>query len=178
VQLVCTGSRYDPFWPSIERGLQQHGVASQVRFLGHIPDADLRGLFRLATCVTVPSLFEANSLPVFEAWREGAPVACSNFTALPEQVGDAALLFNAEDHVSIGDAIATLMSDASLRGTLRERGRRRSQLFTWERSARAYRAVYRRAANQPLTDEDRRLLARAHGRSAVMTPAAVTDACG
>jgi hypothetical protein len=30
--------------------------------------------------------------------------------------------------------------------------------FSWERTAKAYRAVYRRAACRPLTDEDRWLL--------------------
>jgi glycosyltransferase involved in cell wall biosynthesis len=163
-QLVCTGARYDPFWPNIESDLQQFTLTSQVRFLGHIPGDDLRGLYRLAACVTLPSLFEANSLPVFEAWREGAPVACSNATGLPEQVGDAALLFNPDDPVAIADALAALITDADLRATLRDRGRRRSQEFTWEKTARAYRAIYRRVAGRDLTIEDKRLIGEAERR--------------
>lgn len=161
LQLVCTGSRFDPFWPSVERAVRELALAAQVKFLGHIPLEDLRALFRSATCVVMPSLFEANSLPIFEAWREGAPVACSNATGLPEQVGDAALLFDPEDHVAIADALATLMVDTDLRARLRDRGRLRSQQFTWEQTARAYRAIYRRAAGRGLTDEDKRLLAAA-----------------
>jgi glycosyltransferase involved in cell wall biosynthesis len=161
LQLVCTGSRFDPFWPIIQRGVQQHGLPSQVKFLGHVPHDDLRALFRSATCVAMPSLFEANSLPIFEAWGEGAPVACSNATGLPEQVGDAALLFDPEDHVSIADALARLTTDADLRASLRERGRLRSDQVTWERTARAYRAIYRKVGGRELTPEDARLLREA-----------------
>jgi glycosyltransferase involved in cell wall biosynthesis len=161
LQLVCTGSRFESFWPSIESGRRRFALSSQVKFLGHIPQDDLRGLFRLATCVTLPSLFEANSLPVFEAWREGAPIACSNATGLPEQVGDAGLLFNPEDHVAMAGALGALMTDSTLRTTLRNRGLRRSQQFTWEKTARAYRAIYRRVAGRELTDEDKRLLMQA-----------------
>jgi glycosyltransferase involved in cell wall biosynthesis len=160
-QLVCTGSRFEPFWHCIERALREFALTAQVKFLGHIPDEDLRGLFRLATCVTLPSLFEANSLPVFEAWQEGAPVACSNVTALPEQVGNAALLFDPTDHVAIADALAALITDSDLRRTLRDRGNRRSQQFTWDQTARAYRAIYRRVAGRELTGDDRRLLENA-----------------
>ena len=42
---------------------------------------------------------------------------------------------------------------------LRKRGYRRLKDFDWQRTARAYRAVYRRAAGHSLTEEDRRLLA-------------------
>ncbi len=163
LQLVCTGSRFEPFWPNVEQGLRQHALASQVKFLGHIPDEDLRGLFRMATCVVLPSLFEANSLPVFEAWREGAPVACSNVTALPEQVGNAALQFDPTDYRAIADALAALMSDSNLRTTYRDRGYRRSQQFTWEKTARTYRAIYRSVAGCDLTADDRRLLEKGGG---------------
>jgi glycosyltransferase involved in cell wall biosynthesis len=158
VPLICTGSRFPAFWPTIDKALQAHGLTSQVTFLGHVPDVDLRALFQLATAMVLPSLFEANSLPIFEAWQEGTPVACSNVTGLPEQVGDAALLFNPEDHRTIADAIAALLSDAELRASLSRRGRTRSELFTWDRTARAYRALYRKVAGWPLADDDRALL--------------------
>jgi len=46
-----------------------------------------------------------------------------------------------------------------LRGDLVARGHRRVKDFNWSRTARAYRAVYRRAAGVTLDDEDRDLLA-------------------
>jgi glycosyltransferase involved in cell wall biosynthesis len=108
--------------------------------------------------VALPSLFEANSLPVFEAWLAGTPVTCSNTTGLPEQVGDAALLFDPHDPAAIADALAAIVTDSELRRTLRDRGRGRSQKFSWEKTARAYRALYRKVAGRNSTEEDRTLL--------------------
>jgi glycosyltransferase involved in cell wall biosynthesis len=156
--LVCTGSRFPPFWPQVEAALTRLQLASQVRFLGHVPDADLRALYQLATAVVLPSLFEANSLPVFEAWLVGTPVACSNTTGLPEQVGDAALLFNPLDCVQIADALAAVVRDREARASLRQRGFCRLGEFSWERTARAYRALYRKVGGRLLGEEDKALL--------------------
>jgi glycosyltransferase involved in cell wall biosynthesis len=129
-------------------------LGSQVRFLGHVPDADLRALYRLSQFLVLPTLYEADSNPIHEAWFEGVPVASSNVTALPDQVKDAGLLFNPRDVRAIADAMARLATDEALREELHQRGRRRMQDFSWERTAKAYRAVYRRAADFPLTEED------------------------
>jgi glycosyltransferase involved in cell wall biosynthesis len=158
VPLVCTGSLHERFWPQIASRISQLGLDQQVRFLGFVPQEDLRALYRLAQCLVLPTLFEANSLPIFEAWYDGTPVVCSNVTALPEQLMDAGLLFDPLDITSIGDAIAKVFTDAHLREDLRARGWRRLADFDWTRTARAYRAVYRRTAGQRLSEEDRLLL--------------------
>ncbi len=159
VPLVCTGHRYPAFWPRIEGRVAALGLADQVRFLGMIPGEELRALYRLAGFVVVPTLFEAASAPVLEAWEDEAPVACSAVTSLPEQAGDAALLFDPFSVEAIAGAVGRMATDADLRERLRRCGSRRREAFSWERTARAYRAVYRRAAHRPLTEEDRRLLA-------------------
>jgi glycosyltransferase involved in cell wall biosynthesis len=85
-------------------------------------------------------------------------VASSQATALPDQVADAGLLFDPLDTAAIGAAIERLMTDDALCDDLRARGRRRLDDFDWTRTAKGYRAVYRRVAGRGLTDEDRRLL--------------------
>jgi glycosyltransferase involved in cell wall biosynthesis len=158
LQLVCTGSRDQRSWQALLASLRECALESQVKFRGHVPHDELRGLYRLATVMVLPSLFEANSLPIFEAWQEGTPVACSNATALPEQVGDAAMLFDPTDHMSIADAVAAIVSDPSLAAALRVKGSRRLRQFSWEQTARSYRAIYRSVAGRPLTSVDRRTL--------------------
>lgn len=158
IQLICTGHRFPNHWPKVETEISRLNLAGQVRFLEEIPFADLRGLYRAAQFVVVPTLFEAASGPVFEAWHEGTPVACSTITSLPEQAGNAALLFDPYQVEQIADAMKRLSQDEPLRNTLREEGRRRLTDFSWERTARAYRAVYRRAAKRSLTAEDVDLL--------------------
>ena len=157
LHLVCTGARQD-FWPHIERRIDELNLGPQVKFLGFIPEEELRAVYRLSQFLVMPSLFEAISLPIFDAWAEGVPVVCSNATALPEQVQDAAVLFDPHSVEAIAHAIAKVATSVELQQRLRERGAQRVKDFHWERTARAYRAVYRRAAHFPLTEEDRWLL--------------------
>jgi glycosyltransferase involved in cell wall biosynthesis len=158
VHLVCTGARYEGHWARVEQRMHQLRLESQVTFLGFLPEAELRAVYRLAEFLVLPSLFEADSCPIHEAWCEGTPVASSNHTALPEQVGDAGLLFDAKDVSEIANAIHRMSTDGELRRELVERGHRRLKDFDWTRTAKAYRAVYRRAAGVALTEEDRWLL--------------------
>ena len=129
-----------------------------MRFLGQIPSDELRAVYRLAQFVIIPTLFEAASGPLFEAWLEGVPVACSTVTSLPEQAGDAAFLFDPFSVEAIAGAIHRMNADENLRSELVCKGGERLKDFSWERTAKAYRAVYRRAARRPLTDEDLWLL--------------------
>ncbi len=158
VHLVCTGYLFPTVWPKVEQRVQELGLDCQVRFLGMVSPEQLRAIYRLSTFVIVPTLFEAASGPVFEAWHEGVPVACSGVTSLPEQVGDAALLFDPYSVEAIANATLSLAADGGLREELMLKGRRRLVDFSWERTAKAYRAVYRLAARRPLTEEDRWLL--------------------
>lgn len=95
---------------------------------------------------------------MFESWLESTPLACSTATMLPEQAGDAALLFEPHSIPAIADAIRRMATDEKLRVELVRKGKQRLQDFSWERTAKAYRAVYRRAARRSLTDEDHWLL--------------------
>jgi len=158
VRLICTGHQ-NRFWPEIKAQIDALALGDQVRFLGMVPAADLRAIYRLAQFVVIPTLFEASSAPLLEAWHDGTPTACSTVTALPEQAGDAALLFDPLSVDAIADAVARLTTDAGLRDALRARGHARLQTFTWDRAAKAYRAAYRRSAGRALSDEDRALLA-------------------
>jgi glycosyltransferase involved in cell wall biosynthesis len=158
VPLICTGARRKDVWPTIERRLRELQLSPQVRFLDLLPEEDLKALFHLAQFLVLPTLLEAIALPIFEAWLASLPVACSNVTALPEQVRDAALMFDPTSIESIADALARMATDSELRSDLRRRGYARIKDFTWDRTAKAYRAVYRRAAGFPLTEEDRWLL--------------------
>lgn len=157
IHLVCTGHKND-FWPQIEQKLFELKLEDQVRFLGQVSREDLEELYKEAQFIFIPTLFEAASAPLFEAWQHSVPVACSSVTSLPEQAGDAALLFDPLAISSIADALSRMATDAKLREELRQRGIRRLQDFSIERTAKAYRAVYRRAAGYPLNEEDHWLL--------------------
>ena len=154
IRLVCTGNLSDPFFLKIKRCITNLELSDQVKFLGWIPEEDLRSIYRLSHFLVIPTLFEGFCFPIFEAWLEGTPVACSNVTSLPDQVKDAAELFDPTQVESIANAVAKVATNVELQQKLRKRGCQRLKEFDWERTAKAYRAVYRRAACRPLTEED------------------------
>jgi glycosyltransferase involved in cell wall biosynthesis len=145
LDLVCTGTR-NAFWPTIEERIRELDVGDRVRFLGFVPPGELKALYRLATFVVFPSLFEGGGLPVVEAFHEDVALACSSATGLPEYAGDAALLFDATSVDAVADALLALSRDDALRARLRAAGRNRAELFTWQRAATEYLRLYRRLA--------------------------------
>jgi glycosyltransferase involved in cell wall biosynthesis len=157
IPFVFTGYKTD-FWPRVECRMNELGLGGQVKFLGMIPREELSALYRAAQFVFIPTLFEAASAPLFEAWQHGTPVACSSVTSLPEQAAGAALLFDPFDVETLARSLARMASEEGLRDELRRQGTRRLDDFSLERTAKAYRAVYRKAAGLALCEEDRSLL--------------------
>jgi glycosyltransferase involved in cell wall biosynthesis len=144
VMLVLPGSP-----TAYERELRelaaQLGVADRVRFPDWISDGDLEGLYAASAAFALPSLIEGFGIPVLEAMMRGVPVACANVAALPEVVGDAALLFEPNDQAQVTAALRRLLEDRELARELVARGHRRASEFTWQRTGAASLAGYRRA---------------------------------
>jgi len=110
-------------------------LPARVQFTGYVADDQLPALYAGSLALLYPSLYEGFGLPPLEAMACGTPVVTSAKTSLPEVVGDAAILVDAEDAESIADAITRIASSDPLRGELRRRGLERAKEFTWERTA-------------------------------------------
>jgi glycosyltransferase involved in cell wall biosynthesis len=118
-------------------------LTEHVRFLHDVPDADLPGLYSAAGVLTMPSFYEGFGLPALEAMACGTPVVASDRASLPEVVGEAGLLVNADDPEDIAGALGRVLTDESLRARMRERGLAQAARFTWDRAARETLSVYR-----------------------------------
>jgi glycosyltransferase involved in cell wall biosynthesis len=114
-----------------------------VEALGHLDFAQLPDLFRRASALVFPSLYEGFGQPVLEAMACGCPVACSDAASLPEVAGDAAHLFDPRDPAAIATAIRDVL-DRPAEWTAR--GLARAAAFSWEATAHATDAVYRELA--------------------------------
>lgn len=124
---------------------QELGLEERVVFPGFVADEHLPALYRGAELFAFPSLYEGFGIPILEAMGCGTPVVTSNTSSLPEVAGDAALCVDPQDSAALADAIWQVLSDDTLRQTLRQRGLERVKLFTWEKAAIALLEVYRRA---------------------------------
>jgi len=121
--------------PALRHAVIQSRVEAAVRFLGFVPIETLRAFYQLACAFVFPSLYEGFGLPPLEAMACGTPVVCSNVSALPEVVGDAAVLVNPENVFDIARGMREVLLDSSLRCRLIAQGFEQVKKFSWERTA-------------------------------------------
>lgn len=144
VQLVLAGPRGSCYEPA-QRRAQDLGVGHRLRWLGHVPQADLVGVYNLAQGLMFASRYEGFGLPVLEAMACGTPVVTSTTSALPEVSGGAALLCPPDDPGALMEAMLRVLDDARARAELREKGLRRAEALSWEDTARRTLGVYKSA---------------------------------
>jgi glycosyltransferase involved in cell wall biosynthesis len=125
-------------------GLERLGrVPEGVEVRGRVPREELADLYRAASALVFPSLYEGFGQPPLEAMASGTPVAVSRAGSLPEVCGDAALYFEPTSVDEIAEAILAVLERP---GHLVERGLERASRFTWDATARRHDDVYRALA--------------------------------
>ena len=144
LHLLLVGQRG---WRAGEVDLAVEAVDGQtwVRSLGYLDDDTLQALYGAARVVAYPSLYEGFGLPALEALACGAILVAANRTAIPEVVGDAAILVDPMDEAKIADALIRAVVDTALRERLAAAGPIQAAQFTWDRCAEATVAAYRAA---------------------------------
>ena len=144
VVLVCAGSPGLAHDEVVALAVRL-GVADRVRMVGRVSDDDRDGLLTLAEAMVFPSLYEGFGAPLVEAMTIGTPVICSDQAAVPEVVGDAALVLPLDEAVW-ASALTTV---ANRHDALVEAGRMRARTFSVAASgddlASAYTTVMRGA---------------------------------
>jgi glycosyltransferase involved in cell wall biosynthesis len=120
-------------------------LGDRLRWLGRVPDADLRALYAGARIFAFPSRHEGFGLPVLEAMVQGTAVVCADIPALREVTAGAARLVPAEDADAWAAALSRLLGDDAGLAALVGAGWRRAAQFSWDATVRATREVYRQA---------------------------------
>jgi glycosyltransferase involved in cell wall biosynthesis len=103
--------------------------------LGRMKHEEMSRCLAGALAMTFVPLFEGFGIPAIESFASGVPLVCSDNSSLPEVVGDAALLVNAEDVDGIAKGMLQLEADENLRADLISKGLKRARMFSWENAA-------------------------------------------
>jgi glycosyltransferase involved in cell wall biosynthesis len=140
--LVLTG---DPTgWYAFEAAYD----TSRVSHLGYIARKSMPLLYRNASALVFPSLFEGFGMPVLEAFRFECPVVCSRSASLPEVAGDAAILIDPKSPAELAQAMAKIVDEEHLRRSLIDLGRNRCEAYSWQASAKALRDALERVCQR------------------------------
>lgn len=128
-QLVLTGKKRNEY-PRIHSLIKQLGLQQRVVHIEYVAQEDMPVIYQLAHAAIIPTLFESISIPAYEAFFMGVPVCISNVVAIPEQVGDAALLFSPTSIGEMASCMKQIWEDQSLRDRLVANGRARLEIVT------------------------------------------------
>lgn len=120
----------------LERAITAHPHKNRIRFLGFAPKSDLPAIYRQASALVFPSLFEGFGIPAVEAMKSDCPMILSHSTSLPEIAGEAALYCNPLNPEDLAAKIEELLGSKELREKLKQAGRKRAQLFSYRETAR------------------------------------------
>ncbi len=132
VQLVLAGPE-GPDDPAIAEAIRAlpRDAAQRVLVTDWLDEAHRDAVLTHAALLVYPSLDEGFGFPALEAMAAGVPVVAARAGAVPEVVGDAAILVDPDDLTSIAAGIIAGLSDDALRARLRQAGRARLQHFSW-----------------------------------------------
>ncbi|EHJ46142.1 glycosyl transferase group 1 [Solidesulfovibrio carbinoliphilus subsp. oakridgensis] len=123
------------------------GLAGRLRLPGFVAPADRDALYQGAEVFVYPSLFEGFGLPPLEAMALGTPVVASRAAAIPEVVGEAALLADAADPEALARAILRVLGSPDLGRRLVAAGRDNIGRFRWTEAATAHRDLFTECAH-------------------------------
>ncbi len=147
IPLILTGSKYGGYNDLIKI-IDQEKLESQVLFLEEVTRSELAVIYKISDFVVVPTLFEASSFVIMEAFAARTPVIASNIPPVTELVNNSALIFDPYHVEDIADKILQIWNNEELRNNLRHKAKEMSQKISWGLTAQKTNRVYEWAAQQ------------------------------
>ena len=118
-------------------------LENDIVFTGYVDEVDKSIIYNLAKLFVFPSIYEGFGIPVIEAMASSVPVITSNVSSLPEVAGDAAVMVEPRDIVSIAKYMGKILNNEEYSSVLIEKGHIQATKFTWEASAQKLYDVYK-----------------------------------
>ena len=149
--LVLVGApERDVFYGNVDgirAAIAKAGTEQLVKWVGFVPDEELRHLHSGAIALVLPSACEGFGLPAVEAAACGTPVIATNESPLPELLEGGGIFVRPGDEAAVTDAIRLLLSDEPERKKLGENAKNQAAKLSWTKSARIALNSLREAAS-------------------------------
>lgn len=140
-KLVIVGKRERSFNKLIKL-IETLNLEDKIIFTDFVPVPHMPYLYNAADLFVYPSLYEGFGLPPLEAMACGTPVIASNLTSIPEVTGDAAVLINPNDDLSLASVIEKVLNNPEQLEQMSIDGLKQASKFSWETCARETLGVY------------------------------------
>lgn len=129
-QLVICGKK-GWLYKEIFNKVNELNLEKEVIFTDYVTNEELEVLYKNTKLFIFPSLYEGFGFPPIEAMARKVPVIASREGAIPEVVGNAAMMCDAYDLNDIVKKIIDIFEDNNLKNNLIELSIERSKYFSW-----------------------------------------------
>ena len=141
LNIVGTGAEQ----PALQALAEKLGVASRVRFVGMVPQTELKWWYSAANITLLCSSREGWANVLLESMACGTPVVATNIWGTPEVVStpDAGVLMRTRDAAALAESVTGLFATYPLRDNVR----RHAEGFSWEQTTQDQLTLFRGMIN-------------------------------
>lgn len=123
-------------YEEIREEIEKSGkIRDDIVELGFVDDKKLPALYKDASILLYPSIYEGFGYPILEAYSQDTPVITSNVSSMPEVADGAAMLVNPNKVFEITAAMSQIINKPRIADGLRKRGEKVISRYSWEECA-------------------------------------------
>jgi glycosyltransferase involved in cell wall biosynthesis len=132
IHLVFIGSPKNNYEKVVAQ-IEAENLKEDISILGFIPQDEMYSFYKQARAMVFPSLAGPTNIPPMESMILGCPALVSDAYAMPEQVGNGAMLIDATNPTEIAEKLTWLLEDEKRSRDLIKKGH--AQINKWDQNA-------------------------------------------
>jgi len=145
-------------------------LSRKVKICGYVDQERLVNLYRHATGLVYPSLFEGFGIPIIEAFNLGCPVLCMDNTSIREVAGRAVMYFEGESVGEMARSIEKFVNDKDLRQELVKEGYIQAKKYSYRKTAQTTLKKLKQIANEQIEAKNAKVPRTSLPMISIITP--------